>query len=63
MATPHLWTSLNNGYQTTQLYSVSIGKGTSDLIVGGFQDNGNFITTSEDETDAWVAALQRRWLL
>ena len=43
--------SLNNGYQTTQLYAVNFGKGTSDLIVGGFQDNGNFVTNSDDETE------------
>ncbi len=54
LATPHLWTRLNNGYQTTQLYSVTMGKGNSDLIVGGFQDNGNFVTFSDDETDDWV---------
>lgn len=54
LATPHLWTRLNNGYQTTQLYSVTMGKGNSDLIIGGFQDNGNFVTISDDETDDWV---------
>ena len=54
MASPHLWTSLNNGYQTTQLYAVNFGKGTSDLLIGGFQDNGNFVTISDDETDSWV---------
>ena len=53
MASPHLWQT-NNGYQTTQLYAVNFGKGTSDLIVGGFQDNGNFVTYSDDETDSWV---------
>ncbi|MGC6470452.1 MAG: T9SS type A sorting domain-containing protein [Flavobacteriales bacterium] len=54
MATPHYWEALNNGYQTTQLYSVTQGKGTSHLIIGGFQDNGNFVTVSEDETEDWV---------
>ena len=54
LASPHLWISLNNGYQTTQLYSVTQGKGTTNLIIGGFQDNGNFITVSDEETDAWV---------
>ena len=38
MATPHIWERLNNGYQTTQLYSVSISKDVSNpLILGGFQ--------------------------
>ncbi|MEE3037182.1 MAG: T9SS type A sorting domain-containing protein [Bacteroidota bacterium] len=54
LASPHLWKSLNNGYQTTQLYSVTQGKGTTNLIIGGFQDNGNFISVSDDQTDAWV---------
>lgn len=54
LATPHLWNRLNNGYQTTQLYAVTMGKGNSDLIIGGFQDNGNFITVSDNETDDWV---------
>lgn len=54
LATPHLWRSLNNGYQTTQLYSVTQGKGNSDLIIGGFQDNGNFLTISDNDTDSWV---------
>ena len=35
------WESLNNGYYTTQLYSVSISRNAnSDLMLGGFQDNG-----------------------
>ena len=32
------WTSLNNGYYTTQLYAVSISRNAnSDLMHGGFQ--------------------------
>ena len=31
-----------------------MGTGNSDLIIGGFQDNGNFVTISDDETDDWV---------
>ena len=53
LSTPHLWQRLNNGYQTTQLYSVTLGKGNSDLMVGGFQDNGNFLTNSKDEKASW----------
>ena len=54
MATPHIWEPLNNGYQTTQLYSVVMGKDTSNLVVGGFQDNGNFLTYSSDITSDWT---------
>ncbi len=53
LSTPHQWQRLNNGYQTTQLYSVTLGKGNSDLMIGGFQDNGNFLTLSDDETASW----------
>jgi photosystem II stability/assembly factor-like uncharacterized protein len=50
-----VWTSLNNGYHTTQFYSLSIDHGTpgSRLLVGGLQDNGTWRTTSDDPTGAW----------
>jgi len=49
------WISLNNGYFTTQLYAVSINQSqTTNTIIGGFQDNGNFVTKSGDFTDDWV---------
>lgn len=54
LETPHQWQRLNNGYQTTQLYSVTLGKGNSDLMIGGFQDNGNFLSFTEDETSSWA---------
>ena len=55
LATPHIWERLNNGYQTTQLYSVSISKDVSNpLILGGFQDNGNFINFSGDPMQEWT---------
>ena len=48
------WTSLNNGYYTTQLYAVTISRNAnSDLLHGGFQDNGNFITFSGNPTAHW----------
>ena len=54
-ATPHVWERLNNGYQTTQLYAVTMSKEANDpLILGGFQDNGNFVTFSEDNTADWT---------
>ena len=48
------WNSLNNGYYTTQLYTATTSKNAnSEVLHGGFQDNGNFITFSENVTDPW----------
>ena len=48
------WTSLNNGYYTTQLYAVSISRNAnSNVMHGGFQDNGNFIDFSGNPTAHW----------
>ena len=49
------WISLNNGYFTTQLYAVGINQNNvTNTIIGGFQDNGNFVTKSNNFTDDWV---------
>ncbi|OUV74731.1 MAG: hypothetical protein CBC83_03725 [Flavobacteriales bacterium TMED123] len=49
-----VWTSLNNGYYTTQLYGVTVSRNAnSDVMHGGFQDNGNFITFSPNPTSHW----------
>lgn len=49
-ATPVVWESLNNGYNTTQFYSVSLDHATpgSNELMGGLQDNGTFYTNSAD---------------
>jgi photosystem II stability/assembly factor-like uncharacterized protein len=48
------WTSLNNGYYTTQLYGVSISRNAnSDVMHGGFQDNGNFVTFDPSVQSIW----------
>jgi len=48
------WTSLNNGYYTTQLYGVTLSRNAnSEVMHGGFQDNGNFITFSDDVQTHW----------
>ncbi len=48
------WNTLNNGYYTTQLYTATTSKNAnSDVLHGGFQDNGNFVTFSGNETDPW----------
>jgi len=52
------WQSLNNGYCTTQLYTVSIDEQTtSDMMVAGFQDNGNYFTSSADPNSVWTLPL------
>jgi photosystem II stability/assembly factor-like uncharacterized protein len=48
------WESLNNGYNTTQLYTVAISKNhNSELLQGGFQDNGSRLTFSDDSDAIW----------
>jgi photosystem II stability/assembly factor-like uncharacterized protein len=49
------WESLNNGYLTTQFYTISLDHGTpgSDLISGGMQDNGCMFTNSANPLDPW----------
>lgn len=42
-----VWTSLNNGYNVTQVYSVAISPDSADnMIVAGAQDNGSLATDS-----------------
>ena len=50
------WTSLNNGYVTTQLYSVAIEHTLANdpTIVGCFQDNGNFFVGEKNPKKSWV---------
>jgi len=49
------WKSLNNGYVTTQFYTVAIDHGTpgSELVMGGTQDNAMPFTSSIDPTALW----------
>ena len=48
------WNSLNNGYYTSQLYGVTVSRNAnSEVMHGGFQDNGNFITFSDDVQTHW----------
>jgi len=50
------WTDLNNGYITTQFYTVAIEQGETDspIIMGGMQDNGTWRTNSADEISDWA---------
>ncbi|MCL6267386.1 T9SS type A sorting domain-containing protein [Flagellimonas myxillae] len=51
---PVSWTSLNNGYITTQPYAIAIDpEGNSEDVVAGFQDNGTWFTNSTNGQDPW----------
>lgn len=53
-AEPVDWTSLNNGYVTTQPYAVAFDpEPNSDDLVAGFQDNGTWFTSSTNRTEPW----------
>jgi hypothetical protein len=49
------WTFLNNGYLTTQCYTVALDRATSgsSIILSGFQDNGCWGVTSASSTASW----------
>lgn len=50
-----LWTSLNNGYLTTMFYTCAIDHAsTSNIVIGGAQDNGSWFTNSTSLTSPWV---------
>lgn len=52
------WTSLNNGYITTQFYTLAINEPAGDnTIVGGMQDNGSHLTFSADPRGEWSRLL------
>ncbi len=52
------WTSLNNGYMTTQPYHVAFDpEPNTDDLLAGFQDNGSWFTNSTNPTDAWQEEL------
>jgi photosystem II stability/assembly factor-like uncharacterized protein len=54
-ATNVTWENMNMGYVTSQLYSVTIDEAISkdNWVLGGFQDNGNFITPTNNKTHEW----------
>ena len=49
---PVAWTSLNNGYLTTQVYALSIGP--TDQIMAGFQDNSTWFTSTTNPQADWT---------
>lgn len=52
-----VWENLNNGYLTTQFYTVAVDHGTagSPVIVGGTQDNGSWFVNSTDPKKPWFS--------
>ncbi len=50
-----IWTPLNNGYQTTQVYTINFEENASnDILIAGFQDNGNYFVNSTSPDASWV---------
>jgi photosystem II stability/assembly factor-like uncharacterized protein len=56
MAAQVNWNSLNNGYLTTQFYTVALDHGTpgSNIIAAGAQDNGTWWVNSTSPTQSWA---------
>ena len=50
------WVNKNMGYITSQLYSVAIDESApfDTWMVGGFQDNGNYVSNSSSQQHNWV---------
>jgi photosystem II stability/assembly factor-like uncharacterized protein len=55
LATPVFWTELNNGYLTTQFYTIAINHALSghNTILGGMQDRGTYYVQSGSGTASW----------
>jgi len=48
------WETLNNGYISTQFYAIAIDPtDTNNLVMGGLQDNGTFVTDTKSDTVPW----------
>ena len=55
LQSPQAWTSLNNGYVTSQFYAIAMDpQAGSDLLVGGTQDNGTWLAQSADGAQPWL---------
>jgi hypothetical protein len=49
------WENMNNGYGTSQFYTVAIEQGNVDnaMILGGLQDNGTWLTNNLNPFQPW----------
>lgn len=54
-STPVDWEFLNNGYLTTQAYTVAIDEDitTSEIMISGFQDNGTWLGRNASSNTNW----------
>lgn len=53
-----VWTTMNTGYNTTQVYTVGFDRSaTDDILVAGFQDNANYFVNSADTMAPWTMPL------
>ncbi|MBI5217509.1 MAG: T9SS type A sorting domain-containing protein [Bacteroidia bacterium] len=58
MADTVQWARLNNGYRNSQVYTVTFNKfQTNDILLAGFQDNGNYFTNTADPAATWNMSL------
>ena len=50
------WQDRSMGYVTSQLYSIAIDENSAydQWMVGGFQDNGNYVSNTSDSKHSWV---------
>jgi chitodextrinase len=54
LAQPHNWQSLNNGYITTQFYTIAMDpRAGGASVIGGLQDKGTWGTQSTNPLEAW----------
>lgn len=53
------WNDINNGFITSQFYSIAMDQATSDdpVLLGGLQDNGNYFVNSTNATAPWVGMI------
>lgn len=53
------WTSLNNGYNTSQFYAVAIDENLvdSEVLIGGMQDNGSWFVGTSQTMLPWTELL------
>ena len=53
-----IWQSFNNGYQTTQLFGLSIDQQSDkETVMSGYQDNGSWLTHTADTLTNWLFML------
>ena len=58
MQQPQTWTRIVDGYLTTQFYALAVDPTAgSELLVGGLQDNGTWLTESTSSSQDWIEIL------